>query len=174
VGAQNDTYTWDQPPQQGGAYRADLASLGGAQMQDGKPNPDKGSEVYAGLVNELQRQTAGLNRVTHSAILWIRFTGGPTSAPFVFAAQGMPTAVATMQPPFFTVARQAGAPAGALVVTWVPGTLPPQLGDPETFLNGGPGSCYGQGIPTNPNGVGVFTFDAQGNPADQAVGVKIY
>jgi hypothetical protein len=173
VGAQDNTYTWDQPPQQGGAYRADLGSLGGAQVQDGKPNPDKGSEVYAGLVNELQRQTAGLNRVTHAAILWVRFTGAP-SAPFVFATQGMPTAVATMQPPFFTLSRPAGAPAGVVQITWAPGTLPPSLGEPETFLNSGPGSCYGQWIPGNPNGVSIFTFDAQGNPADQAVGVKIY
>jgi hypothetical protein len=174
VGAQDDTYTWDRAPQQGGASRADLPSLGGAQVKDGKPAPDKGSEVYAGLVNELQRQTAGLNRVTHAAVVWIRFTGGQNSAPFVFAAQGMPTAVASAQPPFFTVSRPAGAPAGVVEITWTPGTLPPQLGEPEAFLNSGPGSCYGRWIPNNPNGVQVFTFDAQGNPTDQAVGVKIH
>jgi hypothetical protein len=174
VGAQDNTYTWDQPPQQGGAYRADLGSLGGAQVTDGKPNPDKGSEVYAGLVNELQRQTAGLNRTTHGAVVWIRFTSGPNSQPFVFAAQGMPTAAASTSPPFFTAARPAGAPAGVVQLTWVPGTLPPQLGEPETFLNSGPGTAYGTWIATDPNGVLVFTFDAAGTPTDQAVGVKVH
>ena len=174
MGAQDNTYTWDRLPGQGGAYRADLPSLGGAQVRDGKPNPDRGSEVYAGLVNELQRQTAGLNRVTHAAVVWIRFTGGANSTPFLYAAQGMPSRVASPQQPFFTVARAAGSPVGVVDITWVPGTLPPQLGEPDTFLNSGPGSVYGTWITNNPNGVRVFTFDSQGNPADQSVGVKIH
>ncbi len=174
MGAQDNTYTWDRPPTQGGAYRADLPSLGGAQVQDGKPNPDRGSEVYAGLVNELQRQTAGLNRVTHAAVVWIRFTAEPNSTPFVYAAQGMPSQVGSPQQPFFTVARTTGSPVGVVDLTWVAGTLPPQLGEPDTFLNSGPGSVYGTWIANNSNGVRVFTFDAQGNPADQAAGVKIH
>src|ERR1700744_1447932 len=89
-GAPDDTFTWDIPSAEGGARRAALPDLGGAQVQDDVPGPDKGKDVYAGLVNELQRQVAGINRVIEAARVWVRVQGG---APFIQAASAMGSAV---------------------------------------------------------------------------------
>jgi hypothetical protein len=155
-GASDDTYTWDVPPSEGGARRAALADLGGAQVQDDVPGPDQGKDVYAGLVNELQRQVAGANRVISAARVWVRFQNGN---PFVQAAVAMGSQVSASS---FTLTVVS---PGVVQVTWASGVLPPMVGEPEVSLNSGPGMAWGIWIPVNPNGVEIHTTDPTGQPA---------
>lgn len=163
-GASDDSFTWDVPPAQGGARRAALADLGDAQVQDDVPGPDKGKDVYAGLVNELQRQMAGVNRVIDAARVWVRFQGGN---PFVQGAAAMGTEVT---PSSFTVTQVS---PGVVQLTWGPGVLPPMIGEPTVSLNSGPGMAWAVWIPSNANGVEVHTTDATGQPAAQRFVVSI-
>jgi hypothetical protein len=164
-GAPDDTYTWDLPPDQGGARRAALADLGDAQVQDDVPGPDKGKDIYAGLVNELERQVAGANRVLPAARVWVRFQAG---APFVQSATGMGSQIGAGT---FSLKKVS---TGVVQVTWADGVLPPMLGEPEVGLNSGPGMAWGVWIPNVASGVEVHTTDAAGQPADQRFVVSIY
>jgi hypothetical protein len=163
-GAPDDRFTWDIPQAQGGARRAALPDLGDAQVQDDVPGPDKGKDIYAGLVNELERQVAGVNRVTAAARVWIRFQNGQ---PFV---QGVATMGSQLGPSSFTVNKLS---AGVVQITWAAGALPPMLGEPAVNLNSGPGMAWAAWIPNNANGVEVHTTDATGQPADQRFIVSI-
>jgi hypothetical protein len=163
-GAQDDTFTWDIPPAQGGARRAALPDLGDAQVEDDVPGPDQGKDVYAGLVNELQRQVAGANRVIEAARVWVRFQGGN---PFVQGATAMGSQVGASS---FTVTQVS---AGVVQVTWDDGVLPPMLGEPAVSLNSGPGMVWAVWIASNANGVEVHTTDATGQPAAQRFVVSI-
>jgi hypothetical protein len=160
----DDMCTWDVPPNEGGARRASLGDLGGAQVQDDIPSPDIGKDIYAGLVNELARQVAGINRVIGAAKVWVRVQAGNA---FVFRTSGMGTSVDVN---FFAVQRIS---PGVFQITWTAGTLPPLLGEPDTSLTSGPGMIWGLWIANNPNGVEVHTTDASGNPADQSFVVTI-
>ena len=164
MGAAEDTFTWEENP----ASRATLAMLGNASVEDGVPNPDKGSKVFAGMLNELQRQVAGTNRVEPAAIVWVRFSSG---APFVYQATGVRSDIATSS---FTVTRQSGAPTGRFKIAWLAGKLPPLLADPEVFANSGPSMPYGTLDPSGPNSVLVWVYDNTGTLADNRFGVKIY
>jgi hypothetical protein len=140
-GALDDTFTWDVPPAQGGVRRAALSDLGGAQVQDDVPGPDKGKDVYAGLVNELERQVAGVNRVIEAARVWVRFQNGK---PFVQGAVAMGTQVGAGS---FTVALVS---PGVVQITWDAGVLPPMIGEPAVSLNSGPGMAWPNGSRATP------------------------
>jgi hypothetical protein len=155
-GAPDDTFTWDIPPAQGGARRAALPDLGGAQVQDDVPGPDQGRDIYAGLVNELQRQVAGANRVIAAARIWVRFQSGN---PFIQGAAAMGTQVFASS---FTVTQVS---LGVVQLTWSQGVLPPMIGEPTVSLNSGPGMAWAMWIASNANGVEVHTTDATGQPA---------
>jgi len=168
MGASDDSYTWDAAV----PTRAVLADLGGAQLKDEPPNPDQGSDYYAGLGNELQRQMAGVNRVICAAIIWVRLDN--SNVPFIYNAFTMGSS-AKVTATDFTVVRASGSPAGVFKVSWAANKLPAQRADPEVFYNTGPGMApWGIIDPANANGVIVSTYDASGVLSDQRFGVKIY
>jgi hypothetical protein len=163
-GALDDTFTWDVPPTQGGARRAALADLGGAPVEDDIPSPDKGKDVYAGLVNEIQRQVAGVNRVIEAARVWVRFRNGQ---PFVQGAVAMGSQLDASS---FAVVQVS---PGVVQITWGAGVLPPMVGEPTVNLNSGPGMAWAVWIPSTANGVEVHTTDVAGQPTAQRFVVSI-
>jgi hypothetical protein len=163
-GAPDDTYTWDIAQAQGGARRAALPDLGDAQVQDDVPGPDKGKDVYAGLVNELERQVAGVNRVIVATRVWVRFQNGQ---PFVQGVAAMGSQVSAGS---FTLTKVS---MGIVQITWAAGLLPPLLGEPQVGLHSGPGMVWAVSISNNANGVEVHTTDQAGQPADQRFVVSI-
>ena len=156
-GAIDDQYTWDLDRSEGGARRASLADLGDAQVQDDLPSPNVGSDIYAGLINELVRQVAGANRVVSAAWVWVRVANG---VPTVYRAIGMGSNVGLQT---FKATRVS---VGVCQITWALGALPPMLGEPTAALNSGPGLVWGQWMASNANGVEVHTTDQTGAPTD--------
>lgn len=154
----DDVCTWDVAPSDGGARRASLEDLGGAHVEDDVPGPDKGKDLFAGLVNEFGRQLAGVNRIIGAARVWVRVWAG---TPSVYRATGMGLVVDAT---FFRVTKVA---TGVFQITWTEGSLPPMVGEPETSLNSGPGQIWGVWMPNTPNGVAIHTTDGSGQPGDQ-------
>jgi hypothetical protein len=97
------------------ARRPSVDDVGGATIEDESPFPDKGSMIYADLLNQLQRQSAAQGAVADAARISIHFASG---TPVVAGATGPGTEVVTS---LFTVTDNG---TGDTTITWPAGALP--------------------------------------------------
>ena len=161
--------SWDILPADGGAERPSLASLGGAQVQD-RGGIDKGSDIYAAMINHMQRQIAGLGSTIPVAIVWVRYAGGLGS---IYKAIGPGVNVATLD--FFTLEDPGDHVVGTTRIFWTAGTLPPLTSDPRVTLHEGPaGEPWGKLVPGVANAIDVFTVDVANTGADMNFSVALY
>lgn len=161
--------TWDILPADGGAMRPGLAHLGGAQVKD-RGGIDKGSDIYADLVNQLQYQAAAFGGVIPVAIVWVRYSAGVGS---VFRAIG--PGVKTSTANFFLLDDPGPHVTGTTRISWTAGTLPPLTADPRVVVHEGPaGQPWGKLVVGQANAIDVFTVDDANVAADLNFSVAIY
>lgn len=145
MGAENDSYTWDDPE---APHRATVEDLGGLKEDDTSLAPDKSNDPYAGEMNEVKRHVAGLNRMTSSVRLWIEFSEGD---PIVVRAAGMGTGISTDD---FDVSLDGGD--GRVLIEWDPSLLPPLEAAPSVAMNEA-GIGWGELVAGNATAVKVST-----------------
>jgi hypothetical protein len=164
-GIEDDRYTYDLPLIDGGARRPNLHDLGGDEMADDDPAPQKFVQPTAALANGINRNLAGVNRMIGTARLWVVFDGAD---PVKTNAKGMGSQINTDS---FQVLSQS---TGVTTVEWGEGVLPPMEGHPSACLNDGPGMIWAKKSDVDPLQVIVFTYDKDGDPANLAFNVVIH
>ncbi len=163
------TLTWDILPVDGGARRPGLADIGGATVTD-RGGIDKGSDIYADMMNQIQRQIAALGSAIPVAIVWVKYNAGVGS---VFRAIGPGSSVPSVD--FFSLDDPGPHTTGTTRISWVAGTLPPLTADPRVVLHQGPGGePWATLVGGDPNAIEVFTVDTSNSPADLNFSVAIY
>lgn len=163
------TSSWDILAVDGGPSRPALAMLGGAQVVD-RGGIDKGSDIYADLINQLQYQAAGMGSVVPIAIVWVRYAGGLGS---IYKAIGPGVNVATLG--FFTLEAPGDHVVGTTRIFWTASTLPPLTADPRVCVHEGPcGVPWGKVVAGNANAIDVFTVNVADTAADLNFSVAIY
>jgi hypothetical protein len=161
--------TWDILPADGGASRPSLAMVGGAQVKD-RGAIDKGSDIYADLINQLQRQVAAMGGVVPTAVVWVRYAAGVGS---VYRAIGPGANVSSLG--FFTLDTPGPHVVGTTRIKWTAGPLPPLTADPRVAVHEGPcGVPWGKLVVGDPNAVDVFTVDTSNSAVDLNFSVAIY
>ena len=161
-GAPDDEYTYDLAVPR----RPDEDDLGGTQIQDkaGSP-PQKGQDVYAGLVNEHGRNLAGLNRLTPIARLWIDYDGADYN---VVGLDAMATSDKITEDNFTPTSGS----AGIVNIAWTAGDLPALQRTPHAWTTEDFGFAFG--AQTGANSIQVQIADTSGTLADLSFAVEIF
>lgn len=158
AGAEDDVYTYDNLLADGGPFVPDIADLGGDEMEDDPQTPpQKGVDIYAGVLNEHGRNIAGLNRVFSGfCALYIEWDSG-SSEWIVVYMDAMGTLVESAS---FTLTPVS---TGVVTISWAAGTLPAMGRKPLVQATDG----YGRGYATilTANSVQVRMHDEAGSPA---------
>jgi hypothetical protein len=117
------SFTYDANP----PARPSLDDLGGDDFEDdpGAPPPKDGRMPYADEYCESKRNLAGVNRVIHTAIVHVVFTGG---TPSIANVRGMRS---TLLPTDFTPTDNG---AGDTTITWASSLLPASSVPPTVSL----------------------------------------
>lgn len=158
MGATDNKYTYELKIADGGPHRPDIADLGGADLRDkvGSP-PQKGRDIYAGLVNEHGRNLAGLNRVGWTCGLWIEWDG---------AAWGVIHAAAMASDAWLTEESftLTPGPTGTVTVAWDAGLLPTLQRKPIVEMTDGFERAYG--LIDTATSIVVRIHDEAGSPTN--------
>jgi len=161
-GAQDGLYTYDLTVAQGGPRVPDEEDLGGVEIENGDPPPQKGAERDGDMDNVQTATLAGLVRT--SAVLCrlhVEYSGGSY---VVVALDAMGRNVAASQ---FTPTVNG---VGDVTWSWAAGVLPPQTRKPRVTVQG----AFGHGYATFAvDSLRVFLADAAGTPTDLDFEVEI-
>ena len=165
MSAQDDTYTFDREVADGGPYVPDVADLGGDELEDDAQNPpNQGEELYAGQINEVVRNVAGLNRCNWWATIWVEWDGAAWN---VTAVDGMPSADRV------TSASITPTPSatGVVVLSWASGTFPAMARKPRAWCTDDHGFAYAE--VTTTNSITVTLADTGGTADDLNFAVEL-
>lgn len=123
------TCSWEEIAANGGAYRAALSTVGGAQLQDDEdfpPSPD-GDELDSATTNQIERQVAALNRTAIPLSITVDWSAG---SPFI-AAMTCPNS--TLITSDITVIKNA---TGDVTLQWASASkIVPLVTDPSVTVN---------------------------------------
>lgn len=165
AGAPANKYTYDLEIAEGGPHRPDLAEMGGEDFRDkvGSP-PQKGRDPYAGLFSEHSRNLTGLNRMTATVKLWLKWDSGES----LWSIDSISAMGTKVEADSFLLNPNA---TGELDISWDSGVLPPMEHAPLVIPTGSFGRAYGV-IDTSTNVV-IYMRDENDSPADIDIYVEI-
>jgi hypothetical protein len=132
-GALDGKYTYDLTIEDGGPRVPDEIDLGGVQMKNGDPPPQKGAEEDADMTIVQTYTLAGLVRMAGTCRLSVEFDA--IEMKYVIArVASMGTLVAA---DMFALDNSGGT--GDVIISWNAGVLPPLVGKPRMTIPDGPG-----------------------------------
>jgi hypothetical protein len=153
-GAADGLYPYDLSADDGGPRVPDVDDLGGVEIQNGDPPPEKGAERDGDMDNVQTATMAGRERMGPMCRVHVEYTGGEH---VIVAIDAMGNSVVAENFSFTANGT------GDVTMTWAEGTLPPQARKPRVTIVDAFGFGYAtQGV----DEATVFTADETGAAAD--------
>lgn len=153
-GAADGLYTYDLTVDQGGPRVPDALDLGGVEIQNGDPPPQKGAERDGDMDNVQTATLAGRERMGPMCRVHVEYTGG---AHVIVAIDAMGNNVAASKFEFTPNGT------GDVTMAWEDGTLPPQGRKPRVTVV----DAFGHGYATaGVNSARIYTAGATGTAAN--------